>query len=158
MGPNVTDGRGEKRSESVQPLHLRPSALLWVFLGGLCGTGLRYWFEQLWPASGDTWPWGTFAANLSGAFILGALLESLTLLGPDGGWRQRARLFLGTGLCGAFTTYSALALEVSTLARHGFTGIGVAYALISVTAGLAAALAGIACAARALTRYPGGTA
>lgn len=123
----------------------------------MCGTGLRYWFEQLWPATGASWPWGTFAANLSGAFILGALLETLLLLGPDGGWRQRARLFLGTGLCGAFTTYSALALEVSTLTRHGFTGIGVGYAVVSVAAGLAVAMAGIATAARTLARYSGGT-
>lgn len=54
---------------------------------------------------------GTFAANVSGAFVLGATLETLTLLGPDGGWRRHARLFLGTGFCGAFTTYSALALR-----------------------------------------------
>ncbi|MUM17651.1 camphor resistance protein CrcB [Mycobacterium sp. CBMA 623] len=128
-----------------------------MFLGGMVGTALRYWFELMWPASGTSWPWGTFAANLSGAFILGALLETLTLLGPDAGWRQRLRLCLGTGLCGAFTTYSALALEVSTLTRHGFTGIGVGYALVSVAAGLAAALAGIATAARALARYSGDT-
>ncbi|MEU9808810.1 CrcB family protein [Mycobacterium sp. NPDC050853] len=141
----------------MRPVHLRPAALLWVFLGGMCGTGLRYWFEQMWPASGASWPWGTFAANLSGAFILGALLETVTLLGSDSGWRQRARLFLGTGLCGAFTTYSALALEVSTLTRHGFPGIGLGYALVSVAAGLGAALAGIATAARALARYSGGS-
>lgn len=155
MGPNVTGGQ---REEFPRPLHLRPYALLWVFLGGMCGTGLRYWFEQMWPASGASWPWGTFAVNLTGAFILGALLETLTLLGPDGGWRQRARLFLGTGVCGAFTTYSALALEISTLARHGFSGIAIGYALASVAAGLAAAIAGIAAAAQALARYPGGSA
>ncbi|WP_088413786.1 fluoride efflux transporter FluC [Mycobacteroides saopaulense] len=154
MGPSVTGGHPPK---SPHPrLHLRPSALLSVFLGGVCGTALRFWFEQMWPASGASWPWGTFAANLSGAFILGAALEALTLLGPDGGWRQRIRLFLGTGLCGAFTTYSALALEIDTLTRNGFLLTGVAYALVSVTAGLVAALGGIAAAARVLARYSGG--
>ncbi|GAB5905826.1 MULTISPECIES: fluoride efflux transporter CrcB [Mycobacteroides] len=155
MGPNVT---GAQREESVRPLHLRPYALLWVFLGGVCGTALRYWFEKMWPATGAAWPWGTFAVNLTGAFILGALLETLTLLGPDGGWRQRARLFVGTGICGAFTTYSAFALEISTLARNGFAGLGVGYALVSITAGLAAAMAGIAAAAAVLGRYSGGSA
>lgn len=154
MGPNVTAG---DHQESPHPrLYLRPSALLWVFLGGICGTALRYWFEQMWPASGASWPWGTFAANLCGAFILGAALETLTLLGPDGGWRRHTRLFLGTGFCGAFTTYSALALEISTLTRNGFVVTGMAYALVSVAAGLAAALGGIATAARALARYAGG--
>lgn len=100
---------------------------------------------------------GTFAANVSGAFVLGATLETLTLLGPDGGWRRHARLFLGTGFCGAFTTYSALALEIDTLTRNGFVAIGVLYALVSVAAGLVAALGGIAAAARALVRYAGGS-
>ncbi|OHT82632.1 camphor resistance protein CrcB [Mycobacteroides saopaulense] len=127
-----------------------------MFLGGVCGTALRFWFEQMWPASGASWPWGTFAANLSGAFILGTALEALTLLGPDGGWRQRIRLFLGTGFCGAFTTYSALALEIDTLTRNGFLLTGVAYALVSVTAGLVAALGGIAAAGRVLAPYSGG--
>ncbi|OLT73034.1 camphor resistance protein CrcB [Mycobacteroides chelonae] len=112
----------------------------------------------MWPATGATWPWGTFAVNLTGAFVLGALLETLTLLGPDGGWRQRARLFVGTGICGAFTTYSAFALEINTLARNGFAGLGVGYALVSIAAGLAAAMAGIVAAAAVLGRYSGGSA
>lgn len=155
MGPNVTAGY---RQEPPHPRpFLCPSALLWVFLGGACGTALRYGFEQMWPASGTSWPWGTFAANVSGAFVLGATLETLTLLGPDGGWRRHARLFLGTGFCGAFTTYSALALEIDTLTRNGFVAIGVLYALVSVAAGLVAALGGIAAAARTLVRYAGGS-
>ncbi|MBB4855990.1 CrcB protein [Mycobacteroides chelonae] len=154
MGPNVTGGHSPKFPHLR--LHLRPYALLSVFLGGACGTALRFWFEQMWPASGASWPWGTFWANLSGAFILGAALETLTLLGPDGGWRRRIRLFLGTGFCGAFTTYSALALEIDTLTRNGFLLTGVVYALVSVAAGLAAALGGLAVAARVLARYSGG--
>lgn len=154
MGPNVTAANRQK--SPLPRLYLRPSALFWVFFGGVCGTALRYWFEQLWPASGTSWPWGTFAANLCGAFVLGAVLETLTLLGPDGGWRRHVRLFLGTGFCGAFTTYSALALEISNLSRNGFLVTGVVYALVSVLAGMVAAIGGIATAARVLARYSGG--
>lgn len=126
-----------------RPLHMQPSALVTVFLGGLCGTALRYFFERTWPASGSTWPWGTFSVNILGAFILGALMQTLALLGADNGWRRRTRLFLGTGLCGAFTTYSALALEVTVLGRAGLAPLAAAYAVSTVIAGLVAAVVGI---------------
>ena len=77
-----------------------------------CGSG-----ETLLPFEGAGWPWATFMINLAGAFILGALLEGLARSGGDTGWRQRVRLFAGTGFCGAFTTYSTLALEVSLLGQ-----------------------------------------
>ncbi|MFW0787192.1 fluoride efflux transporter CrcB [Gordonia sp. CPCC 206044] len=132
--------------------HLRPMALIWVFVGGIVGTGLRYWFEELWPTGSAQWPWATFLINLSGAFVLGALLEGLALAGSDDGWRQRIRLLFGTGLCGAFTTYSTFALEVSLLGRDGAVLMAIAYALISVVLGMVMAWAGIAVAGRALRR------
>ncbi|GAB91267.1 fluoride efflux transporter CrcB [Gordonia rhizosphera] len=134
------------------PLHLRPMALVWVFVGGMVGTGLRYGLEELWPTPDGTWPWATFAVNLTGAFLLGALLESLALSGTDDGWRQRIRLLAGTGMCGAFTTYSTFALEVSLLGRADAIGLGIAYALVTVVGGLIAAWLGIAVAGRALRR------
>ena len=105
---------------SATPLHLRPSSLAWVFAGGVVGTALRYLIEDLLPHDPSGWPWATFLINLAGAFILGALLEGLARLGDDSGWRQRARLCAGTGGCGAFTTYSTLALE-GRVARSAWT-------------------------------------
>lgn len=130
-----------------RPLHLRPSALAWVFAGGILGTGLRYAIETLLPHDGRAWPWATFLVNLGGAFILGALLEGLARLGDDAGWRQRARLFAGTGGCGAFTTYSTLALEAVLLGRHGHVGTAVAYGVLSVVGGFVTAWLGIVVAA-----------
>lgn len=134
--------------DSARPLHLRPSAWAWVFVGGMAGTGLRWAIEQAVPTSPGAWPWATFIINITGAFVLGALLETLALVGPDAGWRQRIRLFGGTGVCGAFTTYSTLALEVSLLGRHGDAVLGVAYGVWTVVAGIVAAWTGIAAAGR----------
>jgi fluoride exporter len=129
------------------PLHLRPSALAWVFAGGVVGTALRYEIENLLPHDAAGWPWATFLINLTGAFILGALLEALARLGDDSGWRQRARLCAGTGGCGAFTTYSTFALEAVTLGRHGHVGTALGYGVVSVLAGVLTAWLGIVVAA-----------
>ena len=137
--------------DSTRPLHRQPASWAWVFLGGIVGTGLRWLIEQAMPTPPGTWPWATFVINVAGAFVLGALLEALAIAGPDIGWRRRIRLFGGTGLCGAFTTYSTLALEVSLLGHHGASMIGVAYGMGSIIAGFAAAWLGIATSAR-LTR------
>lgn len=124
-------------------LHLRPSALAWVFAGGIAGTALRYHIEILLPHDGSGWPWATFLINLSGAFVLGGLLEGLARLGEDSGWRQRARLCAGTGGCGAFTTYSTFALEVVLLGRHGHLGTAISYGVLSVVGGVVTAWLGI---------------
>ncbi len=129
------------------PLHLRPDSLAWVFAGGVIGTALRYLIENLLPHDASGWPWATFLINLAGAFVLGALLEGLVCLGDDSGWRQRARLFAGTGGCGAFTTYSTFALEVVLLGRHGHVGAAVAYGVLSVIGGVVTAWLGIVVAA-----------
>lgn len=131
----------------IRPLHLRPSSLAWVFAGGVVGTGLRYLIENLLPHDPAGWPWATFLVNLLGAFVLGCLLEGLACLGDDAGWRQRARLCAGTGGCGAFTTYSTLALEAVLLERHGHLGAAVAYGVVSVVGGIVTAWLGIVIAA-----------
>ncbi len=130
-------------AKPLRPLHLRPSAMAWVFAGGMAGTALRYYIELLLPHDGTAWPWATFLINLSGAFLLGGLLEGLARLGEDSGWRRRARLCAGTGACGAFTTYSTFALEIVLLGRHGHLGTAVSYGLASVVGGVVTAWLGI---------------
>lgn len=131
-----------------RPLYLRASSLAWVFAGAVVGTALRYAIEDVLPHDAAGWPWATFLINLTGAFILGALLEGLARLGDDSGWRQRARLCAGTGGCGAFTTYSTLALESVLLGWHGHVGTAVAYGVTSVVLGIVTAWLGIVAAAR----------
>jgi CrcB protein len=131
-----------------RPLHVRP--LLWavVAAGGLVGTATRELASRALPHTAGGWPTATFAVNVAGAFLLGVLLEALVRGGPDGGWRRITRFGLGTGLCGALTTYSSLAVEVDLLARGGHWPTAVGYAAASVCAGLAATTVGILMSAR----------
>jgi len=131
---------------------MAPQSLLLVALGGVVGTSIRQLVAQLLPVGGGGWPAATFAVNVSGAFLLGVLLEALTRGGTDVGWRLRARLFAGVGFCGALTTYSTLAVEVLLLVRGDQLGTAVAYAVVSVVAGLLAAAAGVVVSAAAHRR------
>ncbi|MCF8609446.1 fluoride efflux transporter CrcB [Gordonia sp. HY285] len=133
----------------------RGSDLALVFVGGAAGTGLRWLAEQAWPAHDGQWPVGTFVVNVTGAFVLGVLLETLVRLGPDDGARRRFRLAVGTGFCGAFTTYSAFALELSLLGKGGHVALALLYALVSVCVGIVAAWAGMRV-ARRVVRLHGG--
>jgi len=150
---SAADSHGELPSDPdvvgtpSRPLHLRPSALAWVFAGGIVGTALRYYVELLLPHDPPGWPWATFLINLSGAFVLGCLLEGLARLGDDSGWRQRVRLCAGTGGCGAFTTYSTFALEAVLLGRGGHVGTALSYGIVSVVGGVVMAWLGIVVAA-----------
>lgn len=138
-----------------RPLHLQVGALALVFVGGVAGSGLRYLIEELFPTVGTGWPWATFAVNIVGAFVLGALLEIFALAGPDVGWRRNVRVCAGTGFCGAFTTYSTFALETTQLGHHGAPVTAVAYAVVSVLLGLVGAWVGIVVAGAALRRRGG---
>ena len=118
--------------------------LVAVAVGGAVGCLARYGIGLALPTPPTGWPTGTFLANLAGALLLGLLLEGLARTGPDTGWRQLARLGLGTGLLGAFTTYSTLAVELDLLVRDGTAALAAGYAVASTLGGLIAAGAGIA--------------
>jgi len=125
------------------PLHFTPGAQLVVFVGGICGTFARYQLGNLLPTTANQLPIGTLLINLLGAFLLGMLLEGLARRGPDAGRRQLARLGIGTGFMGAFTTYSTFAVETSLLSRHGHIELAWLYAALSVIGGLICCAAGI---------------
>lgn len=129
-------------------VHLTPTFIALVALGGAAGTLARHGVEQM-LGHPDGLPLGTITVNLVGAFALGALLEGLATRGSDVGRRRAARLLLGTGFLGGFTTYSALAVETDGLLRDGRVAIALAYGLTTVVVGLLASLAGVFCARRA---------
>jgi CrcB protein len=124
--------------------HARPGLVALVALGGAIGAPLRYALSRALPTGDGDFPTATFVTNVTGAFVLGVLLEVLARLGPDVGTRRLVRLAVGTGVLGAFTTYSTLAVEVTVLGRDGHAGLGAGYGLLSACAGFAAAAAGIA--------------
>ncbi|MFY2791538.1 fluoride efflux transporter FluC [Rhodococcus sp. MALMAid1271] len=134
--------------DSSRPLHVQPVAIAVVALGGLVGTGIRYGAESAFSSGSGSFPFTTLVINLTGAFILGMLLERLVLSGPDAGWRRRIRLCIGTGVLGSYTTYSSFALETVELLRdHRVVAAGV-YMTVSVIVGTFAAGAGIVLAQR----------
>lgn len=123
--------------------------LFWlVVAGGAAGSLARYGVGE-WLNPGHDIALGTLAVNVTGSFVLGALLATLALRGDDTGRRREARLLLGTGFLGGYTTYSALAVETDALLRDGRVALGATYAIGSVVLGLAAALLGVTAGRRA---------
>jgi CrcB protein len=110
-----------------------------ILVGGMAGTVVRASLEAGFAAAAGTWPWATFAINISGSLALGVLLELLAGFDDDG-WRRSVRLGVGTGFFGGFTTYSSFSLETVALLRNGDALLGIGYAVSSVTLGIAAAL------------------
>lgn len=125
-----------------RPVHLQPLMLGVVLVGGAVGTAARAALTLVIPVVGGL-PVAILVINVVGSFLLGVLLEALTRRGPDVGRRRTARLLLGTGFCGGFTTYSTLAAGTAVLLQAGATGLGVGYAVGSVLLGALAAWAGI---------------
>jgi CrcB protein len=112
-----------------------PRELAAIFAGGFVGTVARAELAVALPAGAGEWPWATFAANVFGAFLLGYAVTRLQERLPLSAYR---RPFVGTGVCGALTTFSTLQVE---LLRMPF-GLAVAYACASIAAGFAAVTAG----------------
>ncbi|GEL46022.1 hypothetical protein CHO01_11380 [Cellulomonas hominis] len=137
-----------------RPAHRQAALALLVAAGGAVGSLGRYGLAQaMSPQHG--WPVGTLTANLAGAFLLGVLLEVLGRRGPETPGVQRARLALGTGVLGGFTTFSSLALETERLLAAGSVGTALGYAGLTLVAGVLAAAAGVAVVAAAHGRGSG---
>lgn len=124
-----------------RPAHLDPLLLGLVVLGGTAGAASRYGLKVAIDSS--AWPWATWVVNLSGAFLLALLTGWLATRGPDVGRRRAVRLLLGTGFTGAYTTYSALAVETEQLLADGRWPAALTYALSTALLGLAASFAGL---------------
>ncbi|MET0932152.1 MAG: CrcB family protein [Mycetocola sp.] len=125
-----------------RPMHLRPSLIGLVIVGGTLGTAAREGVS-LTVGTVGSFPLAIFLINVLGAGALGILLERLAHDGPGAPRRQRARLFAGTGFLGGFTTYSALATDTDLLFRAGDVSTGILYAGGSLVLGFIAAWAGI---------------
>jgi CrcB protein len=109
--------------------------LVAIFVGGFLGAIARAGLVEAFPHTATEWPWATFIANLAGAFALGYFATRLQERLPLSAYR---RPFLGTGLCGALTTFSAMQLELVRMLEGGELGLAVGYAATSVAAGFLA--------------------
>ena len=120
---------------------------LWIAVGSALGGVARYWCSGVMARLiGETFPWGTFAVNVVGSFIIGFFA---TLTGPDG------RIYVGTtgrqfvmvGLCGGYTTFSSFSLQTLNLMNDGEwfraganVGLSVLCCLVAVWVGHLAAM------------------
>jgi len=108
--------------------------VLLVLLGGACGAPTRYVTDVVVQRlHGTPYPWGTWAVNMAGSFVLGVVVAT----GP--GW---VTTLVGTGFCGALTTFSTFGYETVRLTEEGETATAVGYVVASLAAGLAAAALG----------------
>ena len=106
-----------------------------IFAGGFLGAVARAEVVEALPHDAAEWPWATFAVNLAGAFALGYFATRLQERLPLSAYR---RPFVGTGVCGALTTFSTMQLELLDMLDADRLGLAAAYAAASVAAGFLA--------------------
>lgn len=111
---------------------------LLVIAGAVVGAPLRYLTDRTVQSRHDTvFPWGTFTVNVVGCLVLGLVT------GADG-VSAHVQLLLGTGLCGALTTYSTFSYETLRLTEEGAGFFAAVNVVGSIAAGLGAAFTGTA--------------
>lgn len=111
--------------------------LVAIVIGAAVGAPARYLLDRAVQSRHESaFPWGTFSVNVLGSFLLG-LLAGLSL-------NDSLMSLLGTGFCGAFTTYSTFGYETVRLVQEGARPLALLNVLASVACGLGAAYAGLA--------------
>jgi CrcB protein len=104
----------------------------WVAIGGALGSTARYAMSLLVAAlTSGSFPYGTLMVNVTGAILMGFFA---TLSGPDSRFLipVSGRLFMMTGICGGYTTFSTFSLETVNLMRNGRWGAALANVGLSV--------------------------
>ena len=115
-------------------------ALLMVFLGGGLGSVSRYLISRTLNISGFPFPLGTFTVNIVGSLILGFILGFALKTGQ---LSNNTILFLATGFCGGFTTFSTFAFENQNLLKSGDYFNFAIYTFGSIIVGITAVFVGL---------------
>lgn len=111
--------------------------VLWVALGAAVGAPLRYLTDRAVQSRHTrAFPWGTFTVNVVASFVLGLVVAAAAVFGPG------TQALVGTGFCGALSTYSTFGYEAFALTGRGQRRVALGYVGASVLAGLGAATAG----------------
>jgi fluoride exporter len=106
-----------------------------VFAGGFVGALARAGVVEALPHGAGEWPWSTFLVNVAGTLMLGYFTTRLQERLPLSAYR---RPFLGTGICGALTTFSTMQLEVLDMLDEQELGLAAAYVAASLAVGFGA--------------------
>ena len=119
-----------------------------IFAGGAVGALLRVGLIETGAAGAPRWPWITFAVNTAGAFALGYFVTRLQERLPLSAYR---RPLLGTGFCGALTTFSTVQVELLEMLDAHRYGLAAGYLCASIAFGYAAIHLGTALVRRTRT-------
>lgn len=112
---------------------------VWVAVGGALGAPLRYLVDRgVQSRHRSDFPWGTLTVNALGSLVLGVVAGAVS----GGAAGHTAQVFLGTGFCGALTTYSTFSYETLRLAERGRTGWAVANGGVTPLVALGGVLCG----------------
>lgn len=112
-----------------------PRELAAIFAGGAVGAVARVGLARLVAGDAPGWPWPTFVANVAAAALLGWVATRNQERLPPSAYR---RPLLGTGLCGALSTFSTVQVELLTMFDDHRVGLAAAYAAASLVAGYGA--------------------
>ncbi len=105
-----------------------------IFLGGAVGALVRAGLVEAVGDGAPAWPWVTFGVNVVGAFLLGYFVTRLQERLPLSTYK---RPLLGTGFCGALTTFSTMQVELLKMFDAGRVGLAAGYIAASLLAGYA---------------------
>jgi CrcB protein len=115
--------------------------VLLVIVGAAIGAPLRFLSDRAVQTRHDTlFPWGTFAVNVFGSLILGLLAGAVSA----GSASRQVQLAVGTGFCGALTTFSTFSYETLRLLEDDARFFAAANVVASIVAGVGAAFLGVA--------------
>lgn len=116
------------------------SVLAAIAIGGAVGALARQFVQVAMPTSSGSFPWATFAINVSGCLLIGMLMALLRVLPAH---HRLLRPFLGVGVLGGFTTFSTYAVQSYELAGSGHHVVALAYVGSTVLAALMSVMAGV---------------
>ena len=116
-------------------------SVLLVIAGAVIGAPLRYLTDRAVQKRHDSaFPWGTISVNVVGSLILGVVAGASTASALP----HQVQLVVGTGFCGALTTYSTFSYETLRLSEDGGRFLAVANVAVSIVAGLGSVFLGVA--------------
>jgi CrcB protein len=117
----------------------RIDVVLAIFVGGCVGGYARYAATLIWPTPSGAFPWPIFWVNTAGALILALVVVIASEVAPS----RYLRPLMGTGFCGALTTFSSVVVVVDQLFAHHHAQTAIVYLLATIGSALAASWFGL---------------
>jgi fluoride exporter len=111
-----------------------------IALGGALGSLARYAVAVAWPTPARGFPWATFVTNVTGCLVIGALMVLISEVWTT---HRLVRPFLGVGVVGSFTTFSAYTVETQQLLDAGRAPVALGYLFGTLAAALLAVQLGV---------------